>query len=67
MFSINEISFDRIRTFAAMLRQEAGWFDVAEHTPTALGARLVADAGILSGVNTIHTELMSFYSINPCN
>lgn len=50
-----------------MLRQEAGWFDVAEHTPTALGARLVADAGILSGVNTIHTELMSFYSINPCN
>lgn len=42
-----------------MLRQEAGWFDVTEHSPTALGARLVVDAGILAAVNSI-TQFTAF-------
>lgn len=37
-------------TFAAMMRQECGWFDNEEHSSGALSARLTGDAGNLQSV-----------------
>lgn len=37
-------------TFAALMRQECGWFDDEEHSSGALSARLTGDAANLQGV-----------------
>lgn len=37
-------------TFAAMMRQECGWFDDENHSSGALSARLTGDAGNLQSV-----------------
>lgn len=37
-------------TFAALMRQECGWFDDDDHSSGALSARLTGDAANLQGV-----------------
>ena len=43
--------------FAAMLRQEMGWFDEPNNNTGALCARLSADAAAIQGVSlSLHTD-----------
>lgn len=37
-------------TFAALMRQECGWFDDEQHSSSALSARLTGDAANLQSV-----------------
>ena len=41
----------RVKTFKAMLRQEAGWFDRRENATGALTQRLATDASEVKGVS----------------
>lgn len=55
MFSFSgERLTSRLRklTFAAMLRQEMGWFDNEKNSVGALCSRLSADASAVQGVST---------------
>lgn len=50
-------------TFAAMMRQECGWFDNEEHSSGALSARLTGDAGNLQSV----CKALHFISFQNCS
>ena len=46
--------------FAAMLKQEMGWFDQPKNNTGALCSRLSADAAAISGVRTIKFSKISY-------
>lgn len=56
----------RSMTFAAMMRQEMGWFDDEKNSFGALSARLSSDASSVQGVSHfyfIFMQIISLYSL----